>query len=238
MYRIGQHIGSLPDSDHIIVILIIDGIGCIPGLGEFLSFRVVGVGHGSAERVDDSGHTPHVVVGTGRDGSGRLDDGRDLTIGVVDLAGDVSARIGLRDLSVKAVIGKGSRSAEDGNGGKEESVSLDGGFLVGDSGIGPDESMCFRGRLIGFGGGHGVSADIDGCFQRAQGIGKRIKSRDFGRDERRSGGMQRGIGRKDRGHGDLIDHAGGGNEIRVGDGSPDCGSAGSSGNPSCGCSLP
>ena len=152
----------------VIVILVFDGIRGVAGLGEFLASRIVGVGHGPAERVDDSRHAAHVVVTIGRDGASGFDDGGDLTVGIVDLAGDIAARIGLGDLPVEAVVGERRGPAEDGDGREEKPVALNGGLLVGDSGVGTDECMRPRGRIVGFRGGRGVAASINGDLFRGE----------------------------------------------------------------------
>ena len=163
----------------VIVILVFDGIRGVAGFREFLASRIVGVGHGPAERIDDSRHAAHVVITIGRDGAGGFDDGGDLTVGIVDLAGDIAARIGLGDLPVEAVVGKGRGPAEDGDGREEKPVALNGGLQIGNAGVGTDDGVRVRGRVIGFRGGRGVAADIDGGFLSAQGIGKRVEPCDF-----------------------------------------------------------
>ena len=209
----------------VIVIFVFDGIRGVAGFREFLSSLVIGVGYGPAERVDDSRHAAHVVVTIGCDGASGLDDGGNLTVGIVDLTGDIAARIGLGDLPVEAVVGKGRGPAEDGDGREEKSVALNGGLQIGNAGVGTDDGVRVRGRIVGFRGGRGVAADIDGGLFRADAVIERVETCDLRGHNRRGGRAGSRVGCESRGHGDLIDRACGGDKIGVGERGPDGSSA-------------
>jgi len=209
----------------VIVIFVFDGIGRIAGLGKFLTSLVVGVGHGSAERVDDSRHAAHVVVTIGRDGAGGFDDGGDLTVGIVDLTGDIAARIGLGDLPVEAVVGEGRGSAEDGDGREEKPVTLNSRLQIGNAGVGTDDGVRLRGRVVGFRGGRRVAASINGDLFRPDAVIERVETCDLRGHNRCGGRAGSRVGCESRGHGDLIDRACGGDEIGVGERGSDGSSA-------------